>query len=77
MHTIAIIPARIGSYSFPIKPLAQLLCHSMIEHLYHRTAMCRSQNDVFVVTYDYVIRDVVEEFGGKDVMASATHELAK
>jgi 3-deoxy-manno-octulosonate cytidylyltransferase (CMP-KDO synthetase) len=76
MKIIAVIPARMSSTRFPGKPLAPILGRSMIEHVYHRTAMCTGLSDVFVATCDQEIMEAVEAFGGKAVMTSATHERA-
>jgi 3-deoxy-manno-octulosonate cytidylyltransferase (CMP-KDO synthetase) len=76
MKIIAIIPARMGSSRFPGKPLAPILGRPMIEHVYRRTAMSAALDDVFVATCDEEIKHAVENFGGKAVMTSASHERA-
>ena len=76
MSIVAIIPARMGSSRFPGKPLAPILGRSMIEHVYRRTAMCQSLDEVFVATCDEEIRQAVEAFGGKVIMTSAAHQRA-
>ena len=76
MKIIAIIPARMGSSRFPGKPLAFLLGHPMIEHVYRRTILCDALDEVYVATCDQEIFDSVESFGGRAVMTSPTHERA-
>ena len=76
MKIVAILPARMGSSRFPGKPLAPILGLPMIEHVYRRTAMCRSLDDVFVATCDEEIFRSVEAFGGKAIMTASTHERA-
>jgi 3-deoxy-manno-octulosonate cytidylyltransferase (CMP-KDO synthetase) len=76
MTTVAVIPARMGSSRYPGKPLAKLLGMTMIEHVYRRTAMCRSISNVYVATCDAEIRDAVEAFGGNAIMTSDRHERA-
>jgi 3-deoxy-manno-octulosonate cytidylyltransferase (CMP-KDO synthetase) len=76
MKVIAILPARMGSSRFPGKPLAPILGRPMIEHVYSRTAMSSSLDDVFVATCDEEIKSAVEGFGGKAVMTANTHERA-
>jgi 3-deoxy-manno-octulosonate cytidylyltransferase (CMP-KDO synthetase) len=76
MKIVAVIPARMGSTRFPGKPLAPILGHTMIEHVYHRTALCRALSEVFVATCDKEIFEAVEAFGGKAIMTSPTHERA-
>tara|TARA_R110000868_G_scaffold218487_4_gene468744 strand:- start:3554 stop:4303 length:750 start_codon:yes stop_codon:yes gene_type:complete len=76
MKTVAVLPARMGSSRFPGKPLAPILGRPMIEHVYHRVAMSKSLDGVYVATCDQEIFDAVEAFGGKAVMTSDRHERA-
>jgi 3-deoxy-manno-octulosonate cytidylyltransferase (CMP-KDO synthetase) len=76
MSTVAILPARLGSSRFPGKPLAPILGLSMIEHVYHRTAMSKSLSSVYVATCDTEICEAVERFGGQYIMTSDRHERA-
>ena len=73
---VGIIPARMGSSRFPGKPLAHILGLPMIEHVYRRTASCDRLQEVYVATCDPEIKTVVEEFGGRVIMTSASHERA-
>ena len=76
MKIIAVIPARMGSTRFPGKPLAPILGHPMIEHVYWRTSLCQALSEVFVATCDREIFESVEAFGGKAIMTSPSHERA-
>jgi 3-deoxy-manno-octulosonate cytidylyltransferase (CMP-KDO synthetase) len=76
MKIVAVIPARMGSTRFPGKPLAPILGRPMIEHVYHRTVLCRTLSDVVVATCDKEIFEAVEAFGGKAIMTSPAHERA-
>ena len=76
MKIVAVIPARMGSTRFPGKPLAPILGHPMIEHVYRRTAMCPVLDDVFVATCDQQIMDAVNAFGGRAIMTSNSHQRA-
>ena len=76
MKAIAILPARMGSFRYPGKPLASILGRPMIEHVYKRTAMSELLSDVFVATCDDEIRAATEGFGGRAVMTADTHERA-
>ena len=76
MKIVAIIPARMGSTRFPGKPLCSILGLPMIAHVYHRTAMCRALDGVYVATCDQEIMDAVGSFGGQALMTSARHERA-
>lgn len=76
MKIVGIIPARLGSSRFPGKPLAPILGRPMIEHVYHRTALCPALDEVYVATCDREIADRVRSFGGKFVMTRASHTRA-
>jgi 3-deoxy-manno-octulosonate cytidylyltransferase (CMP-KDO synthetase) len=76
MKSIGIIPARMGSSRFPGKPLAKIQGIPMIGHVYFRSKMSDSLDDVYVATCDKEIADYVESIGGKAVMTSDKHERA-
>ena len=76
MKVVGIIPARMGSSRFPGKPLALIRGKPMIEHVYKRSALCRSLSTVVVATPDEEIARSVKGFGGGVVMTSASHERA-
>ena len=76
MKVIAVIPARMGSSRFPGKPLAKLCGLPMIEHVYKRTRMCKSLDEVFIATCDQEIMDASKAFGAPAQMTSAKHERA-
>lgn len=75
-RAVGIIPVRMGSSRFPGKPLATILGIPMVEHVYHRTAMCDCLDAVYVATCDIDIYRTVEEFGGRAIMTSPRHERA-
>lgn len=74
MKIIGVIPARMGSSRFPGKPLALICGIPMIEHVYKRSAMSHSLDDLYVATCDQEIFDTVIGFGGKAIMTDACHE---
>lgn len=74
MKAIAIIPARMGSSRFPGKPMKKILGIPMIEHVYRRTIMSKTLQDVYVATCDEIIYDHITSIGGKAIMTSPTHE---
>jgi 3-deoxy-manno-octulosonate cytidylyltransferase (CMP-KDO synthetase) len=76
MKIVAVIPARMGSSRFPGKPLAKMLGIPMIEHVYHRVALCQKLEAVYVATCDVEIKDAVEAFGGQAIMTSDVHQRA-
>lgn len=74
MKIIGVIPARMGSSRFPGKPLALICGIPMIEHVYKRSALSNSLDDLYVATCDQEIFDTVIDFGGKAIMTDACHE---
>lgn len=76
MKIVGVIPARMGSSRFPGKPLASILGRPMIEHVYHRTALCQSLDSIYVATCDREIAEAAEKFGARAIMTSAAHQRA-
>ena len=76
LKSVAVIPARLGSTRFQVKPLALIYWRTMIEHVYARAKMCQALDDVIVATCDIAILNEVESFGGRAIMTSDTHERA-
>jgi len=74
MNIIAIIPARMGSSRFPGKPLAKIHGIPMVGHVYFRTKMSKTLNDVYIATCDQEIMDYAASIGAKAVMTKNTHE---
>lgn len=74
MKAIGVIPARMGSSRFPGKPLALIRGLPMIEHVYKRSAMSESLDELYVATCDMEIYDAVDQFGGKAIMTDICHE---
>ena len=76
MKIIGIIPARLASSRLPQKPLANILGMPMIGHVYHRSKLCNSLDEVYVATCDKEIYEYINSIGGKAVMTSDKHERA-
>jgi len=76
MRVIGVIPARMGSSRFPGKPLAKIHNVSMVEHVYQRSKLSESLDDLLIATCDVEIEQAVEAFGGKAIMTQDTHERA-
>lgn len=76
MHIIGIIPARMASSRFPGKPMANISGIPMIGHVYIRSKLNNTLNDVYVATCDNQIKDYIESIGGKAIMTANTHERA-
>jgi 3-deoxy-manno-octulosonate cytidylyltransferase (CMP-KDO synthetase) len=76
MNVIGIIPARLASSRLPNKPMADILGMPMIGHVYHRSKLSPTLNEVYVATCDVEIAEYIESIGGKAVMTADTHERA-
>lgn len=76
MKIIGIIPARLASSRLPQKPLADILGMPMIGHVYHRSKLCSTLDEVYVATCDLEIYSYITSIGGKAVMTSDKHERA-
>jgi len=74
LKIIGIIPARMGSSRFPGKPMAKIHGMPMIGHVFMRSKMSESLNEVYVATCDQEIAEYIESMGGKAVMTSTCHE---
>ena len=74
MKIIGIIPARMGSSRFPGKPMAEIHGIPMVGHVFFRSRMSKSLDDVFVATTDKEIYDYITSVGEKAVMTSDCHE---
>ena len=70
---VCIIPARMASARFPGKPLARILGHSMIEHVYRRVKLAKEIDEIFVATCDREIALAAEKFGAHSIMTSDQH----
>ncbi len=67
---IGCIPARYASSRLPGKPLSDIAGKPMILHVVEKTRQCTSLSDVFVLTDDQRIFDVVNEAGYSVAMTS-------
>ena len=76
MKIIGIIPVRMASSRFPGKPLAKIRGIPMVGHVYFRSKLCKTLDEVYVATCDNEIVDYIESVGGKAIMTSDTHERA-
>lgn len=74
MKVIGIIPARMASSRFPGKPMAEIGGIPMIGHVYFRTKMSRTLDDVYIATCDKEIADYIGSIGGRAIMTSDAHE---
>ncbi|MDY6917840.1 MAG: 3-deoxy-manno-octulosonate cytidylyltransferase [Chloroflexota bacterium] len=74
MRVIGIVPARMGSSRFPGKPLARILGIPMVGHVYFRSKLSTTLDEVYVATCDEEILEYVASIGGKAIMTSDSHE---
>ena len=65
-----IIPARYNSSRYPGKPLVPLLGKPMIIWVCELSSEAVGNNNVFVATDSYIIKDIVEYHGFKTIMTS-------
>lgn len=76
VRVAAIIPARMASSRFPGKPLVEVRGLPMVEHVRRRALLCKEFSEVVVATCDREIAAVVERYGGRVLMTSASHAAA-
>lgn len=74
LEVVAIIPARMASSRFPGKSLAKIQGIPMVGHVYFRSKMSKTLDEVYVATCDKEIFDYVESIGGKVIMTASSHE---
>jgi len=72
---VAIISSRLESSRLPGKALLNI-CGGlpMIVHVYKRCMLSNSLDEVYVVTDNLKIKDVVESYGGRVIMTSSLHK---
>jgi 3-deoxy-manno-octulosonate cytidylyltransferase (CMP-KDO synthetase) len=76
MYVIGIIPARMASSRFPGKPLAKICGTPMIGHVYKRSKLSKTMDEVYIATCDLEIMDYARSIGARAVMTSPAHERA-
>ena len=76
MRTLIVIPARLGSWRFPDKPLTVIAGMPMIEHVYRRSLLASGIDEVVMAVCEDRVRDVCAGFGAKTVMTRTDHETA-
>lgn len=76
MHVIGIIPARMASSRFPGKPLAKICGTPMIGHVYARSKVSKTLDEVYIATCDPEIMEYARSIGARAIMTRSTHERA-
>ena len=76
LNIIGIIPARMDSSRFPGKPLALILGTPMVGHVYFRSKMSKTLDEVYIATCDEEIGKYADSIGAKWIMTKDTHQRA-
>ncbi|MEN6318270.1 MAG: 3-deoxy-manno-octulosonate cytidylyltransferase [Syntrophaceae bacterium] len=76
MRVLIVIPARLGSWRFPDKPLTMINGMPMIEHVYRRSLMTSGIDDVVMAVCEEKVLKACEAFGAKSVMTSTDQRTA-
>lgn len=76
MNIVGIIPARMASTRFPGKPLAKICGIPMVGHVYMRSRLSRSLNNLYIATCDDEIAHYSVSIGCEPVMTKDTHKTA-
>ncbi len=76
MNIIGIIPARMASSRFPGKPLAKICGTPMVGHVYYRSKMSHTLEDVYIATCDEEIAAYSSSIDAKAIMTANTHDRA-
>ena len=76
MKNIGIIPVRLDSSRFPGKPLADIHGIPMVGHVYYRSKLNTSLDEVYIATPDQKIKDYADSIGAECIMTAITHERA-
>lgn len=75
MNIIAGITPMMASSRFPGKALAKIHGIPLVGHVYFRSKMSESLDEVYVATCDQEIYEYVVSIGGKAIMTSDEHEM--
>jgi len=68
VRTLIVIPARLGSWRFPDKPLTMIEGIPMIEHVYKRSLLARNVDEVVMAVCEDKVASACKSFGAKFVM---------
>ena len=64
MNVIGVIPVRMKSSRLPGKAMKKMHGMPMVGHVYYRSKLSRSLNDVYVATCDNIIKNYLESIKG-------------
>lgn len=72
-NVIVVIPARLGGYRFPDKPLKKLLGKTMLEWVWNNANGSKYADKVVIATPDNKIIEEVKKFGAEAVLTKEDH----
>lgn len=72
-NVIVVIPARLGGYRFPDKPLKKLLGKTMLEWVWNNANGSKYADKVVIATPDNKIIEEVKKFGAEAVLTKDDH----
>lgn len=70
---IVVIPARLGGFRFPDKPLKKLLNKTMLEWVWNNASKSKYADKVVIATPDIKIIEEVKNFAAEAVMTKSDH----
>ena len=76
MKTLIVIPARLGSWRFPDKPLTMIEGLPMVEHVYRRSLLAANIDEVVVAVCEEKLVEACRVFGAKVIMTSKECQTA-
>ena len=74
MRIVGMIPVRLESSRLPKKAMCDILGLPMIIHTLKRTQLANSLDEVYVVTDNNLIKDLVESHNGNVIMTRSDHQ---
>jgi 3-deoxy-manno-octulosonate cytidylyltransferase (CMP-KDO synthetase) len=73
MKIVGVIPSRLSSTRLPNKPMADILGMPMIAHVIQRSQLCKTLDDLYVVTDSLEICDVAKQYNCKYLLTKEKH----
>ena len=70
---LVVIPARLGGYRFPDKPIRKILDKTMIEWVWSNASNSKYADKVVIATPDKRISEISESFGAESIMTKDNH----
>ena len=70
MPVVIVIPARLGSWRFPNKPLTPIHSMPMLEHVYRRSLLASGVDEVVIAVCDEALADAARSWGAKVIMTA-------